>query len=72
MWTHPRRTRCLSAKFRAATDNYEDGRLQPEDITYIREIVDFAKETKEPMVTEELAKYDCIDSILAQEEIQAN
>ncbi len=54
-------------RIRAATDNYDDGHLQPEDITYIREIVDFAKETGEPMVTEELAKYDCIDSILAQE-----
>ena len=59
-------------RIRAATDNYRDDRLQPEDITYLKEIVEFAKETGETMVTKELAKYDCIDRILEQEEMQVN
>ncbi|MGN0523414.1 MAG: MFS transporter [Eubacterium sp.] len=54
-------------RIRAAVDNFNDNALQEEDIKYIKEIADYANETKEPMVTEELAKYDCIDSILAGE-----
>lgn len=54
-------------RIRAAVDNYHDGLLQEEDISYLREIVAYAHETKEPMVTEELAKYDCIHQILEAE-----
>lgn len=56
-------------RIHAATDNYLDGHLQPEDITYMREIVEFAKENDRKIVTEELAKYDCIDAILASEPV---
>lgn len=59
-------------RIRAATDNYEDGRLQPEDITYMREIVEFAKENDHKIVTEELAKYDCIEAILASAPVTVN
>ena len=51
-------------RIRAAVDNFHDNMLQSEDIAYLQEIVDYANETKEPMLTEELAKHDCIDSIL--------
>ena len=44
--------------------------LQKEDITYLREIVDYANETNEPMVTDELSKYDCINKILEAEIIE--
>lgn len=54
-------------RIRAAVDNFNDNMLQSEDVTYIREIVDYAKETNEPMVTEELSKYDFIDEILKTE-----
>ncbi|MGN0532314.1 MAG: MFS transporter [Eubacterium sp.] len=51
-------------RIRAAVDNYNDNMLQDDDVKYLREIVDFAKETREPMVAEELSKYDCINKIL--------
>lgn len=54
-------------RIRAAVDNYNDNVLQPEDVAYLREIVDYANETKEPMVFNELAKYNCIDKILDAE-----
>lgn len=41
--------------------------LQDEDVTYLKDIVSYADETKEPMVCDELAKYDCIDLILQTE-----
>lgn len=54
-------------RIRAAVDNFKDNMLQSEDVAYLKEIVDYANETKEPMITEELSKYDCIDSILETE-----
>ena len=54
-------------RIRAAVDNFNDNMLQSEDIKYMKEIVDYANETKEPMVTEELAKHSCIDEILKAE-----
>ncbi len=54
-------------RIRAAVDNFNDNVLQPADITYLKEIVDYANETKEPMVSDELAKYECIDKILKAE-----
>lgn len=54
-------------RIRAATDNYKDGRLQPEDITYMREIVGYAENSDSKTVKDELAKYECIDEILAFE-----
>lgn len=54
-------------RIRAATDNFRDNELQPEDVAYIKEIVEYANETKSPLVTEELKKYDCIDKILETE-----
>lgn len=51
-------------RIRAAVDNFNDGKLQDEDIAYLKEIVAFAQETKEPMVTQELSKYGCINLIL--------
>ncbi len=51
-------------RIRTAVDNFNDKMLQAEDVTYLREIVDYADETASPMVTEELAKYDCIHTIL--------
>lgn len=50
-----------------AVDNFNDGMLQDEDIMYLKEIVDYANETKEPMLTQELGKYDCISQILEAE-----
>lgn len=58
-------------RIRAAVDNYNDNMLQSEDISYLREIVDYANEANEQMVLDELAKHDCIDNILATE-ISAN
>lgn len=52
-------------RIRAATDNYKDGRLQPEDITYMREIVGYAENSDSKTVKDELEKYSCIDKILA-------
>lgn len=54
-------------RIRSAVDNFNDKMLQAEDVTYLREIVDYANETASPMVTEELAKYDCISAILETE-----
>lgn len=54
-------------RIRAAVDNYNDNMLQSEDISYLREIVDYANEANEQMVLDELAKHDCIDNILATE-----
>ena len=54
-------------RIRAATDNYLDGRLQPEDITYMREIVDYAENSGSRIVKDELAKYSFIDRILPSE-----
>ncbi|MGN0457793.1 MAG: MFS transporter [Eubacterium sp.] len=54
-------------RIRAAVDNYNDNMLQSEDVKYLGEIVSFAEETKEPMITQELSKYDCIDKILQSE-----
>ena len=54
-------------RIRAAVDNFNDGMLQDEDIMYLKEIVDYANKTKEPMVTQELNKYDCISQILEDE-----
>ncbi|MGN0516297.1 MFS transporter [Eubacterium sp.] len=51
-------------RIRAAVDNYNDNMLQADDVTYLKEIVDFANETKEPMLIDELSKYDCINKIL--------
>lgn len=52
-------------RIRAAVDNFNDGMLQEEDIKYMKEIVDYANESREPMLTEELAKYNCINQILS-------
>lgn len=52
-------------RIRAAVDNFNDGMLQEEDIKYMKEIVDYANESMEPMLTEELAKYNCINQILS-------
>ena len=57
-------------RIRAAVENFNDNMLQKEDITYLREIVDYANETNEPMVTDELSKYDCINKILEAEIIE--
>lgn len=54
-------------RIRAAVDNYNDNMLQSEDISYLREIVDYANEANEQMVLDELAKHDCIDNILEAE-----
>ncbi|MGN0463070.1 MAG: hypothetical protein ACI4GA_00015, partial [Acutalibacteraceae bacterium] len=59
-------------RIRAAVDNFNDNVLQDADITYLKEIVDYANETKEPMVTQELAKYDCISQILETESISGD
>ncbi|MDO4496130.1 MAG: MFS transporter [Clostridiaceae bacterium] len=55
-------------RIRAAVDNFNDGKLQDEDVKYLKEIVAFAQETKEPMVTEELSKHGCINLILETEQ----
>ena len=57
-------------RIKAAVENFNDNMLQKEDITYLREIVDYANETNEPMVTDELSKYDCINKILEAEIIE--
>lgn len=57
-------------RIRAAADNFRDNVLQPEDIAYIKEIVDYANETKEPMVTEELRKHSCISLILDMQPVE--
>lgn len=54
-------------RIRAAVDNYNDNMLQSENISYLREIVDYANEANEQMVLDELAKHDCIDNILEAE-----
>ena len=54
-------------RIRAAVDNFNDGVLQPNDISYLKEIVAYAEETKESLVTQELAKLDCIGKILEAE-----
>lgn len=55
-------------RIRAAVDNFNDGKLQDEDVKYLKEIVAFAQETKEPMVTEEISKHGCINLILETEQ----
>ncbi|MGN0534291.1 MAG: MFS transporter, partial [Eubacterium sp.] len=57
-------------RIRAAVDNFNDGMLQEEDIKYMKEIVDYTNEIGEPMLTEELAKYDCINQILSEQSIE--
>lgn len=54
-------------RIRSAVDNFNDKMLQAEDVTYLREIVDYANETSASIVAEELAKHDCIDTILETE-----
>ena len=56
-------------RIRAAVDNFNDGKLQDEDVKYLKEIVAFAQETKEPMVTEEISKHGCINLILETEQL---
>ena len=55
-------------RIRAAVDNFNDGKLQDEDVKYLKEIVAFAQETKEPMLTEEISKHGCINLILETEQ----
>lgn len=57
-------------RIRAATDNFRDNELQPEDVAYIKEIVEYANETKSPLVTEELAKHNCIYNILRTDMVE--
>lgn len=54
-------------RIRSAVDNFNDKVLQTEDVTYLKEIVAYAEKANAPMVAEELAKYDCISTILETE-----
>lgn len=54
-------------RIRSAVDNFNDNVLQAEDVTYLREIVAYAEKANSPMVSEELLKYDCIQTILETE-----
>lgn len=54
-------------RIRSAVDNFNDNVLQAEDVTYLREIVAYAEKANAPMVSEELLKYDCIQTILETE-----
>lgn len=51
-------------RIRAAAENYRDGRLQEADVAYIKEIVDYANETNDEMIVNELKAHECVDSIL--------
>lgn len=54
-------------RIRSAVDNFNDNVLQAEDVTYLKEIVAYAEKANAPMVSEELLKYDCIQTILETE-----
>lgn len=59
-------------KIRAAVTNYEENKLQDEDVLNMREIVDFAEETGEQSVKDELNKHICIAPILEKyDEVKA-
>ncbi|MGN0521421.1 MAG: MFS transporter [Eubacterium sp.] len=51
-------------RIRAAVDNFNDNTLQAEDVAYLKEIVDYANETNDQMIMQELGEHYCIDSIL--------
>lgn len=50
-------------KIRAVAENYRNNEISDSDVTELREIVDYANETNSRFVLDELAKFDCIDSI---------
>lgn len=52
-------------KIRAAVKNYQDHTLQDKDVLNVQEILNFSAETPEEAVSRELARYDCIDGIVA-------
>lgn len=50
-------------KIRAVAENYRNNEISDSDVTALREIVAYANETNSRFVLDELAKFDCIDSI---------
>ena len=52
-------------KIRKAVTNFEKGNLSEEDKANIKELVDFAKETNDGFITEELKRHSVIDEIYA-------
>lgn len=50
-------------KIRAVAENYRNNEISDSDVTELREIVAYANETNSRFVLDELAKFDCIDSI---------
>ena len=52
-------------KIRAAVDNYKLNELQDKDVLNAKEIIDYANESKDKFLLDELNKYDCLDTILA-------
>lgn len=55
-------------KIRAVAENYRNNEISDSDVTELREIVDYANETNSRFVLDELAKFDCIDSITGARE----
>lgn len=55
-------------KIRAVAENYRNNEISDSDVTALREIVDYANETNSRFVLDELAKFDCIDSITGARE----
>lgn len=59
-----------SLKIRAAVDNYTDGVLTSEDIISFTEIKNNAESTNNTFVLEELSKYNCIEDIIKNYDIE--
>lgn len=59
-------------KIRAAAANFKDGNLQDADVLGVREIVDYANETDDSVIKEELRQHSCIGAILEKyDEVKA-
>lgn len=57
-------------KLRAAIDNFNDGELTGEDVINTYEIKANAEETDNKFILDQLAKYECIDDIIANYDIE--
>lgn len=51
-------------KIRAVVQNYKNNAASDEDVTALREIVQYAADNDNPFIYDELAKFECIDLII--------
>lgn len=56
-------------KIRAAAENYKNNEISDDDVISLKEIVQYAEESGNEFILDELAKFDCIESIIKLQEI---